>query len=195
MSIEFIDHLCLEGHEFRGNRHPVQLQLGRHLPVDRAHLVACASLLGHDCHMIAGCRPTPEPSPGSEHNLLSAGFARELHEGCGPGQGGSRGVSFLLELASWAWDVGGPLMAREHTEEHLTQSSVALWVWTTNQQTRPNVHIGQGGFQMGKKQRCQQEGDWAGRHLCFASTGNRAREATNCQLFASVTFPDIVAMV
>lgn len=33
--------------------------------------------------------------------------------------------------AKGSW--GGSLTARGSTEEHFTQSSVALWVWTTNQ--------------------------------------------------------------
>lgn len=33
----------------------------------------------------------------------------------------------------------GDSRARESTEEHLTQSSVAPWVWTTNQETRTST--------------------------------------------------------
>lgn len=111
--------------------------------------------------------------PELAYNLPSAWSA----QGCGltwPQAWRRSGVSFLLELAAGpgaGW--GGSLTARGSTDAHLTQSSVVLWVGTTNQ------HIWLLNRGVGGEQRCPQEGGEQGGICALEVQGNCPREAMN----------------
>lgn len=85
--------------------------------------------------------------------------------------------------SSWSSPAGpgaGDSRARESTEGHLTQSFVALWVWTTNQETWTGWILNGEKTEMptGRKLGREAFGHW------------KYREAMNRYLLASVTFPD-----
>lgn len=128
MSIEFIDH-HMKGHEFRRHRKP-QCSFSWESPLLHAELCgdSCSSILGHVRCVIAGADNTD--LPGIQVQLPLLGLLMSCTTDM-PWQRRQMG----LEEASWTQGWGGSLTARMSTEEHLSQSSIALWVWTTNQQT------------------------------------------------------------
>lgn len=79
---------------------------------------------------------------------------------------------------------GESLTARGSTEEHFTQSSVALWVWTINQHT----------WLLGRhKEAHRRKRDEQGGICALDIQGNCPREAVNSHLSALVTGLDRVS--
>lgn len=117
-------------------------------------------------------QPTPELSLGLNYNLPLLGLLMSCTTDV-PWPGRQMGFSFLHELASWTqgWVWVGRIShgQREHGGTFSPKRCSTLGL--DYQLAHLNVHIGQDGFQMGREQRHQQGGDWAGRHLCFGSKG------------------------
>lgn len=83
----------------------------------------------------------------------------------------------------------GDSCARESTEEHLTQSSIALWVWTTNQETWTST-LDRMVFKWGENKDANRKETGQG-GICALEV----QEAMNGYLLASVTCPDTMARV
>lgn len=83
----------------------------------------------------------------------------------------------------------GDSCARESTEEHLTQSSTALWVWPTNQETWMST-LDRMLFKWGENKNANRKETGQG-GICALEV----QEAMNGYLLASVTCPDTMARV
>lgn len=140
-------------------------------------------------------QPTPALSLGLNYNLPLLGLRMSCTTDV-PWPGRQVGFSFLQELASWThrWVWVGRVShgQREHGGTFSPKRCSTLGL--DHQLANLNVHIGQDGFQMGREQGHQQEGDWAGRHLCFGSKGRPRTMIFFAQSVAGI-LPDTAARV